>query len=1116
MIAPVHPPPSGTLTFLFSDIEGSTALWDRRPDAMRRALEVHDRLLRQAMEGAGGYVFKTVGDAFCVAFATAPAALRAALEAQRALAREAWAEIDDGLTGLKVRIGIHSGVATERDGDYFGPPVNRTARIESAGQGGQVLLSLAAQQLAREDLPPGCRLVALGTHRLRDLQHTETLFALEADDLSLLVTPPHSLEPVHPRDRILVAEGLAPQAAPDSVPDTLQRVLDALRDENAGHTVTLTTEQLNELSRHRPANLTEYRLGRIAEWSQAQYRLDGRFVELTLLIDRGEEVTSGRWQPQAEQFEDLRGVLGAVPEPALVLLGPPGGGKSTLLRRLELDIAIDCLRDAGKGAPDTVTFFIQLSQFKALAPGQPRQDPAAWLAESWARRFPELPAMDRLLQEGRMVLLLDALNEMPASDEADYYRAVGLWKDFLHRLAATPGNRVLLSCRSLEYSAPLSSPSMRVPQVRIEPLTDSQVQRFLELYSPAQHRHLWEHLAGSPQLALLRSPYFLKLLTEQAEVEGAVPEGRAGLFTGFVRQALRREVERGAAVFQPGHLLDLRDLRRITGWQWRDAWDLPERGPLLKSLGRLAYDLQIGHPEHKAAQVQVSLDEALDLLGDGPAEDILKAGTALAVLDEDPVNDAVLFIHQLLQEYFAARSLALRPEEAPTLVTSAWQSEDVRPTLAEVEAQIAAADPLPLLPRTGWEETVVLAVAMTAQPETLIRTVAEVNLPLAGRCAAQPELRLDPALRADLQARLLARSRDPRADLRARIEAGQVLGSLGDPRLTAVDGPDGRALVPPLAAFAAGPYRIGRDDSDDPDERPAHEVPLAAFALGLLPVSNAEWSSFMAADGYEDLRWWDTAAARSWQQGEGTMDGLRRIDRYWLEVYRAHPEQLEAKQRSGLFSQETYERWQKMLAMDEAGLEALLHELYPGGALREPRYWRDERFNQPTQPVVGVSWFEARAYANWLAAQTGQPFRLPREPEWEAAARGPEGRLYAYGDRFDATACNAIETHIRGITPIGVFPAGDTPEGMVDMTGNTWDWTLNLASDRLDRIAFRYPYSADDGREDTAAGPEMIRVARGGGWCYGREHVITTMRYTLYPDARNYNLGVRLACGVEG
>ena len=114
-------PPTGTLTFLFTDIEGSTKLWETNPAAMQPALARHDEILRGAIEGRGGYVFKTLGDAFCAAFPTASDALEAALETQRRLLSEEWQE-----TGpLRVRMALHTGAAEERDGDYFGPPVNR-------------------------------------------------------------------------------------------------------------------------------------------------------------------------------------------------------------------------------------------------------------------------------------------------------------------------------------------------------------------------------------------------------------------------------------------------------------------------------------------------------------------------------------------------------------------------------------------------------------------------------------------------------------------------------------------------------------------------------------------------------------------------------------------------------------------------------------------------------------------------------------------------------------------------------------------------------------------------------------------------------------------------------
>ena len=139
--------PTGTVTFLFTAIEGSTKLWERSPNAMQRALARHDEILKEAVEGHDGYVFKTVGDAFCCAFRTASAALKASLFAQRALfSEEGWPEE----TGpLRVKMALHTGAAEERDGDYFGPPLNRVARLLSAGHGGQVLLSLTTQELVQ-------------------------------------------------------------------------------------------------------------------------------------------------------------------------------------------------------------------------------------------------------------------------------------------------------------------------------------------------------------------------------------------------------------------------------------------------------------------------------------------------------------------------------------------------------------------------------------------------------------------------------------------------------------------------------------------------------------------------------------------------------------------------------------------------------------------------------------------------------------------------------------------------------------------------------------------------------------------------------------------------------
>ena len=184
--------PIGTITFLFSDIEGSSKKWEQHPDAMRVALAAHDRMLREAFEGQRGYVFKTVGDAFCVAFDTALQALVGALQAQRALRSTTW----EGIEELKVRMALHTGAAEHRDGDYFGQSLNRVARILASAHGGQVLFSLPAEELVRDGLPPGVQLRALGEHRLRDLSRPEQLFQLVTADLPSQFPALRSLESV--------------------------------------------------------------------------------------------------------------------------------------------------------------------------------------------------------------------------------------------------------------------------------------------------------------------------------------------------------------------------------------------------------------------------------------------------------------------------------------------------------------------------------------------------------------------------------------------------------------------------------------------------------------------------------------------------------------------------------------------------------------------------------------------------------------------------------------------------------------------------------------------------------------------------------------------------------
>jgi predicted ATPase/class 3 adenylate cyclase len=173
---------AGTLTFVFTDIEGSTRRWQRHGDAMRDALERHDSMAADVIEGAGGRIFKHTGDGVCAVFGSSGAAVEAAVELQRRLVAAAAAGEWDAVDGLAVRIGVHTGEATTRDGDYFGPALNRVARIMAVAHGGQILLSNATAALVGPAVGD-VTIVDLGEHALRDLDVPERLHQANAPGL---------------------------------------------------------------------------------------------------------------------------------------------------------------------------------------------------------------------------------------------------------------------------------------------------------------------------------------------------------------------------------------------------------------------------------------------------------------------------------------------------------------------------------------------------------------------------------------------------------------------------------------------------------------------------------------------------------------------------------------------------------------------------------------------------------------------------------------------------------------------------------------------------------------------------------------------------------------------
>ncbi len=252
-------------------------------------------------------------------------------------------------------------------------------------------------------------------------------------------------------------------------------------------------------------------------------------------------------------------------------------------------------------------------------------------------------------------------------------------------------------------------------------------------------------------------------------------------------------------------------------------------------------------------------------------------------------------------------------------------------------------------------------------------------------------------------------------------------------------------LLPEMIEIPAGPFLMGSSDDDeqaDSDEKPQHRLELPTYWIGKTPVTNAQFRPFVAGDGYTNRDYW-TAAGWQWREQEKII---------------------------------------------------------------RPRYWDDTQWNGDDYPVVGISWYEAVAYCRWLSAQTGHDLRLPTEAEWEKAARGPEGRIWPWGNTWEAGRCNSREAGEQRTTPVGSYPDGAGPYGVLDMAGNVWEWCATTWRKR-------YPYQVEDEWTDAYLAGNNGRVRRGGSWISGQKFVRGAIRnYGDFPHNRKdlFN-GLRLA-----
>ncbi len=434
---------------------------------------------------------------------------------------------------------------------------------------------------------------------------------------------------------------------------------------------------------------------------------------------------------------------------------------------------------------------------------------------------------------------------------------------------------------------------------------------------------------------------------------------------------------------------------------------------------------------------------------------------------EEQDKEYGFFTHASFQEYLAGRYLAqeMDDKEQADFLENHFEDDQWW------EAIRLAAGYLSLSGRNDADRFVNTLAASGKTDEAKAGALA-----LAGECLFDMRKREENTVKSISKRILPAMTANPPyASAPLRLRLGLALGSLGDTRLNPME--------PDLCHARAGTFRMGTSEDDKKlleeqnaktwdDEEPDHDVYVSAFSIGKYPVTNLEFKAFYEAKGYENPAYWS-------QDGWNWRTGSYESDLSFIQDND---------------SRNNFKEW----------LEARPVELR-----NKPFYWDDPQWNANNLPVVGVSWFEAEAYCKWLSSVTLENYRLPTEAEWEKAARGSDGGLWAWGNTWNAAYANtsddAVENKMEHTSPVGMYPQGHSPYGAEDMIGNVWEWCSDWYAEDT--------YQKRSGQEvKDPPGPEQgnTRIVRGGSWHNNRSDARCASRLGLAPDNFNDFIGFRL------
>ncbi len=794
---------------------------------------------------------------------------------------------------------------------------------------------------------------------------------------------------------------------------------------------------------------------------------------------------------QAEVF-DLAGAIQKADK--LAIVGAAGSGKSTLLQWAGL--AMTRARTDRKRLTDEMLAFVKAAGDKPLVPiyvplrffnrhcqnnrlARTAQSLLDSIRSYTIEKHPSLKSLPEdffaaVFQKQGCLLMLDGVDEVDLDDRPLVRQAI---EDLARDFQSNPRNRYLVTSRTIAYFGEAEVSGFR--KCEAQNLDIQQRDMLIQNWCNAiyggddavtQANDLIRRLNGSDERvrALAVTPLMVTIFALVHYNERELPKQRAELYEHAVRIILTEPYHEGEGAAELKKDWESR-CRQISWIAFKMHADNLEDPPEEKLIDSIWEDWGAVKDEEPARE---------------KARNFIRKVADRGGLLEEENGRYGFFTHRTFREFLAGRYLAgkftpsgqgfLREHIAKRLGEDAWV-EPVR--LAAGFLAIAGDDDRPA-------EFVSLIENLGETPEQKTQALI-----LAGLCAADLPRRHTPSLyRVETEKKLVRRmltvlrSAPPVAEVRKRNQLGLALGEIGDPRfsVSVVNGVE--VILPELIPIRAAVFRMGTNEEDEKilkeqgaqswdDEKPAHTVSLSEYAIGKYLVTNAEFRCFWNQGGYDPRAKWWSDDGRKWRAG------LWKPDFSWLR------------------SEDLKKQWKEWL------------ERRPVELRDRPFWWDDPKWNGANLPVVGIAWFEMEAYCNWLSHVASKPFRPPTEAEWEYAARGSQGFLWAWGNTWDSDRANTAEAEQKaeGISPVGMYPHGASPFDAEDMIGNVWEWCL----DWYDENEYR---NRKDGIQDPR-GPETgsARVLRGGSWYNGRDGARCSVRGRIVPDLF-FNVGFRVVC----